>query len=1394
MQDTPALPALSEAKRALLERYRRGTPVAEPARQAAIPRRTPDAIVPLSYGQQQLWLVDHLVPEAPVYNECVTIHLPGPLDVAVLERGFNEIVRRHEIWRTTFPTVDGQPVQQVHPYSARTLPLADLTALPTEDREAESVRLATVEARQPFDLAAGPLLRATLMRLGEQDHRLYLALHHIIFDGVAVYQGFLPELRAIYEAFLDGRPSPLPEPPIQYGDYAVWQRGYVQGATLEQHLAYWRQKLNGRLPVLQLPADRPRPARETFRGSMLPFALSRELTSALDDLARGEGCTLYMILLAAYATLLYRYSGQEDVLIGTATAGRDRPELDAMIGYFLTTMVMRADLSGNPTFRELLRRVRELTIEGMAHENAPFDVLVRELQPERTLTHNPLFQTLLTLEPPLPVLECGWTLTQMDVETGVSKFDLSLEMDNRPEGLIGRFEYNSDLFDRATIERMIAQWRTLLEGLVADPGQPISTLPLLPAAESRQLLEGWNDTAREYPRHATVHRLVEAQAERTPDAVAAVCAGEHLTYGELNRRANQLAYHLRAMGVGTETLVGVCADHSLEMLVGVLGILKAGGAYLPLDPTFPPARLAFMLADARAPVLVAQRRTAAALPPHDARLVLLDADWPEIARQEEANPDGGAGPANLAYVIYTSGSTGRPKGVQVPHRAVVNLLCSMAREPGLSADDCLLAVTTLSFDIAGLEIFLPLTVGARVALVSREVASDGPALADALTTSGATIMQATPSTWQLLLAAGWRGDSRLTVLCGGEALPPELAEKLLPRVGSLWNMYGPTETTIWSAVCRVEPGDAISLGHPIANTQVYVLDARTQPTPVGVPGELHIGGDGLARGYLGRPELTAERFIPHPLCNAPGERLYRTGDLVRYRADGTLEFLGRLDNQVKVRGYRIEVGEIEAVLARQEGVGACAVVVREDTPGDRRLVAYVVTDPVRPPASDELRRAIRACLPEYMVPASFVRLDSLPLTPNGKIDRRALLSPLLERPDEAARLHPDHVAPRTPLERALARIWEDVLGVGRVGVRDNFFDLGGHSLLAVRLLDRIARVLGRAVPFSALFAGATIERLAAALEDGHGARGPASAPLVEIQGGGAGQPFYFLHGDVYGGYYCLKIARRLGAERPFYALPPHGLDGWQVPRTVEAIAAYHVAVLRAFQPHGPYLLGGFCNGGVIAYEMARQLQAEGQQVDRLVIVDAAATTTRYALLDRPVEAIGRLAQWDARRRASASLDLHYHVARWYDALRLGRRDQVSLALQTGRRVARRVRAVAGRRAPTDAATLEARGRALLKDYWMVRRRYSPRPYDGDIVLLWPAAHKTGHSDDATQGWAALARRVDVRAIPGTHETCTTKHIDALADCLRACLDEADAGPQRTGDGSLQQRGQRFRQR
>ena len=1367
MQDTPQL---SEAKRALLEQYRRGAAALQPARRATIPRRAPDALVPLSYGQQQLWLVDQLVPDAPVYNECVTIHLPGPLDVAVFERSFNEVLRRHEIWRSTFPTVDGQPVQRIHPHAERTLPLVDLMALPAEERAAESVRLATIEARQPFDLAEGPLLRATLMRLDEQEHRLYLALHHIIFDGVAIYQGFLPEVRTIYEAFLAGQPSPLPEPPIQYGDYAVWQRDYLRAETMEPHLAYWRQKLGGRLPVLQLPADRPRPATESFRGSMLPFALSWELTAALEGLARREGCTLYMVLLAAYNTLLYRYSGQEDILVGTATAGRNRPELRTMIGYFLTTVVMRTDLSGNPTFRVLLRRVREVTIEGVAHEELPFDFLVRELQPERTLTHNPLFQALLTLEPPLPVLECGWTLTQMDVETGISKFDLSLEMDNRPEGLIGRFEYNGDLFDSATIQRMSAQWQTLLEGIVADPGQTISALPLLPEAERRQLLDDWNDTARDYPREATIHRLFEQQAERTPDAVAVVFEQESLTYGELSDRANRLARHLRGLGVGPETLVGICVDRSLEMLIGLLGILKAGGAYVPLDPAFPPDRIAYMLDDAQAPVLVAQQRTAAALPPHGARVVLLDADWPEIAQQVATNPDVGAGAENLAYVIYTSGSTGRPKGVQIPHRAVVNFLRSMAYQPGLGAEDRLLAVTTLSFDIAGLELFLPLSVGACVVIASREVATSGPALSEALAASGATVMQATPATWRLLLAVGWRGDGRLKALCGGEALPPELAQQLAPCVNSLWNMYGPTETTIWSAICKVEPECTISIGQPIANTRLYVLDACGGLAPIGVPGELHIGGDGLARGYLNRPELTAEKFIADPFSGQPGARLYRTGDLARYRAGGTLEFLGRLDNQVKVRGYRIELGEIEAALASHPRVRQNAVVVRDDQTGEKRLAAYIVPDGTEAVTSGELRQFLKETLPDYMVPSAFVTLAELPLTPNGKVDRRALPAP-----GQAATpaCEESYVAPNVTLHYQLVQIWEELLEARPIGIRDNFFDLGGHSLLAARLVERIAQVCGQRIPLAALFAGATIEHLAALLlaEAEH----DGGSSIVCIQAGGARTPLFFLHGDFEGGgFYCANLARHLDPDQPFYAVQPHGLDGGAVPYTVEAMAAFYVRVLREARPEGPYALGGFCAGGLVAFEMARLLRRQGREVELVLLVNPASDNARARLGRALIDRAGRLLGRSIEERVEVFLRLRDLDTAMTPLLALAPRERIrrgrEIMRQRLQQALRRAGGanVRGVRAP---AVTRPRREELLGRYTWATAAHTTKPYAGRVALIWSDEGEP-RREEVTRQWRQALPRVETYETPGTHLTAITRHADALARRMAACLDTA----------------------
>jgi len=1428
-------------------------------------------VFPTSFAQQQMWTLDRLTPGSAAYIMPSGIRITGRLDVAALERGLAEIVRRHETLRTTFTLRDGQLVGIVAAAPSRALDIVDVGSLPPGEREETVARLSRADARRPFDLSRGPLLRATLLRCGDAEHVLLLTVHHIVFDGWS-RDVLTRELSVLYNAYTRGvDESPLPELSLQYADVAVWQREWMQGAALQAQLDYWRARLAGAPPVLELPTDHPRPATRSFVGALHRHVLPAPLVAALERLSLEEGVTLFMTCLAAFQALLARYSGQDDLVVGTPLAGRTRAEFEPLIGYFVNVALMRTDLSGDPSFRELLGRVRETALDAFEHQDAPFERLIQEVQPERDPSRNPLFQVAFVFQntPPAAFAFDGLAVSPLDRHSGTAKFDLTLSLEPGDGGdgsLVAFFEYDAALFDAATIARMAGHLETLLAGAVADPACPLSALPLATAAERETLTlgnphprpplpaagegetgslragegetsslragEGENEAPVTHllpsPAHGrgaggegSLHALFERQAARAPDAVAVSCGDATLTYRELDEQANRLARYLCGHGVGPGAYVGLLLDRSLWTAVGILGILKTGAAYVPLDPAYPRERLDFMLRDAGIRVLLTRRElvpAASATP--GLRVVALDEEWPPIEPRGAVSPEGAAsgdarsvngrfgdaGAAthsqtvsgdDAAYVIYTSGSTGTPKGVVVTHHNVVRLFTSTRDLFGFDERDVWTLFHSYAFDFSVWELWGALLHGGRLVVVPFEVSRSPDAFYALLERERVTVLNQTPSAFGGLARVATARDARRAlalrlVIFGGEALDLRGLRPWFDRYGDtrprLVNMYGITETTVHVTYRPLRASDPDSapgsmIGRPLPDLRLYVLDGRGQPAPVGVPGELYVGGAGVARGYLGQPALTAARFVHDPFSHEPGARLYRSGDRARYRSDGDLEYLGRIDGQVKVRGYRIEVGEIEAVLARQEGVVACAVVVREDTPGDRRLVAYVVADPTRarPAASDEWRRGIRAHLPEYMVPASFGRLDRLPLTPNGKIDRRALPSPPVERSDEAARR--DHVAPRTPLERALARIWEDLLDVGPVGVRDNFFDLGGHSLLAVRLLDRIERVCGRAVPLSILFGGATIERLAAALEDGGDAPQRAVVPLVEVQGSGSRRPFYFLHGDMYGGYYCLKIARRLGAERPFYALPPHGLDGWQVPRTVEAIASYHVEVLRAFQPRGPYLLGGFCNGGVIAYEMARQLQAEGQQVDRLVIIDAAATTTRYALLDRPVEAIGRAAGWDARRRAVVSLGLHYYVARWYDALRLGRRDQVSLALQAGRRMARRARGVAARRDTTAAseATLEARGRALLKDYWMARRRYSPPPYDGDVVLLWPVDQKTAYGADATQGWGVVARRVDVRAIPGTHETCTTEHIGALSDCLRACLDEADTGLQQTRD-------------
>jgi amino acid adenylation domain-containing protein len=935
--EVPTVAGLAEA----VEVARRAGEVLHRPPIQRLPREGP---LPLSFAQQRLWFLDRFEPGSPFYNIPAAARLSGDLDIIALERSLQEVVRRHETLRTTFQTVEGQPAQVIAPTLTLPLPLVDLTSRPEVERAEEARRLAREEAQRPFDLTRAPLLRATLLKLGPQEHVVLLVMHHIVSDGWSMGV-FFREVATLYQAFLNDEPSSIPELPVQYADFACWQRDWLQGELLESQLTYWQDRLANVPAALELPTDHPRPAVQTVHGAMEPLLLPSELVERLHALSRREGCTLYMILLAAFQALLHRYSGQEDFCIGTPVAGRTRPEMEGLIGFFVNTLVLRADLSGDPTFAEHLKRVRETCLGAYAHQDLPFEMLVEALQPQRDLSRSPLFQVMLILQnTPLPSLDLpGLQLNPIEAESGTAKFDLNLALVETDRGLVGSLEYNTDLFEAATVRRLLVHFRNLLEEAAANPERRVSELPLLTAEERHQLLTEWNCTEADLPDRDCIHRLFEAQVERTPEAIALIYEDEKVTYCELNRRANQLAHHLRDLGVGPEVLVGICMERSIEMVVGLLGILKASGAYVPLDPGFPRERIAFMLKDARVPLVLTQKSLQAGLPDQEVRLVLLDADAEAIARHSADDPASGVESDNLAYVLYTSGSTGLPKGVQITHGSVVNFLASMSREPGLSDQDTLLAVTTLSFDIAGLEIFLPLTVGARLVLVPREVTQDGKRLAEKL--SDATVMQATPVTWQMLLDAGWPGSPGFKILCGGEAMPSDLARQLLGRCASLWNMYGPTETTIWSTVHRVDGRvSPVPIGRPIANTQVYVTDSRGQPVPVGVAGELLIGGAGLARGYLGRPELTHEKFIPNPYSDSPGSRLYRTGDLARWLPNGELECLGRLDHQVKVRGFRIELGEIESVLGLHPDVSQVAVVARGETPENKRLIAYFVPD------------------------------------------------------------------------------------------------------------------------------------------------------------------------------------------------------------------------------------------------------------------------------------------------------------------------------------------------------------------------------------------------------------------------------------------------------------------
>ena len=1029
---------------------------------------------PASSAQQRLWFMDQLSPGGFAYNITGGIRILGDVSVEALERSLGGLVRRHEPLRTVFAAVDGQPVQIVRAAGAFHLPIVDLQATPAADREAEARGRMLAEARRPFDLQHGPLFRAQLVRLAPEEHVLQLTIHHIVADGWSL--GVLSkDLTALYAAFAAGGPEIGPPPP-RYAELVRRQRQRLSGAAYDAQVAYWRDRLTPPPPVLELPADHPRPTIQTFDGAVEAFVIPLGAADALRRLGREQGVTLFMILLAALDVLLHRYTGLDDIAVGTPIANRTDFETEGVVGLFANTLVLRTDLGGDPTVRELLRRVRDVALGAYAAQELPFERLVEMVQPVRDMSHSPLFQVMLILQnsPFESVDLAGLTLSYLEIRTGSAKTDLTLEVWEKPEGLQVYLEYNSDLFEGETIRRLGGHLERLLAAFAVDPEQRVSRLPLLGEAEWRRVIMEWNDTAAPLA-PVPITRLVEVEAARAPEAIAVRFQERRLTYRDLNRSANRLARHLRTHGVGPDVLVGVFVERSLDMLVAVLAVMKAGGAYVPLDPAYPSDRLEFMLQDGRVGLVVTQEALRDRLAmPAEVRTVCLDRDAAHIAREPEDDLASAPDATDLAYVIYTSGSTGRPKGVQIEHRSLVNVVSAFRHVVGAGPRDALVAVTTLSFDIAGLELMLPLVTGGQVVIADRDSAADPAKLMGLFADVGATIVQATPATWRMLLEGGWQRAEGLRVLCGGEALPADLAARLVGTGASVWNVYGPTETTIWSTVHRVEtePGP-IPIGRPIANTRLYVLDATGEPVPVGVAGELYIGGAGVARGYLDRPELTAEKFVADRFSPGAAARLYRTGDVVRYRADGVLEFLGRVDHQVKVRGFRIELGEIESVLAAHAAVAEAVVVAREDRPGDRYLAAYLRPNGAEP-AVPELRAFLKERLPDYMVPSTFTTLGAFPLTPNGKVDRRRLPAP----DERRAASRSAFLAPRDEIERAIAGVWRDVLRVDEVGVDDNFFDLGGHSLLLVQVQARLRTALAREVAIVEMFQYPTIRAMA----------------------------------------------------------------------------------------------------------------------------------------------------------------------------------------------------------------------------------------------------------------------------------------------------------------------------
>ena len=1318
---------------------------------------------PVSFAQERLWFLDQINPGDVSANISRGIRIKGALNRDLLQRSLQALIRRHESLRTTFAinqlhaVKDSKPVQLVATNSWVGIQFIDLSLEPEVEIKARD--LARSPAETPFDLTLGPLLRATLLRLNEREHVLLLSLHRIVCDDRSL-EILTDELWAAYGALVKEEPWAIAPLQFQYEDYALRQRQLIEEETFQPSLDFWRAKVQGAPSVIELPTDRPRPPVQTWHGQTVLLELDNNLLEKLRSIAASQNATLATVLLAALRIVLARYSRQQDLVIGTVVANRDSSETKEVIGPLSNLLSLRSSVSGDLTFLELLRREQNISVE--AHENrfVPFEKLLDELTLERSLGHTPVFQVTFSLKEVATdgAEVAGLQLEPFEFDEDIVGYDLMVDAYESPNNLVCRFRYSTDLFDRTTIERLTRHFKNLLVGIVANPTEKVSALPLLTESEQRQVLFEWNNTERTFDQPRNVIELFERQAASTPSAVAVSFENQHLTYAELNARANQLARQLRTLGVRPETVVGICLERSLEMIIGLLGILKAGGAYMPLDPDLPKERLAFMLEDARVPAVITVAALSRELPAHQAKVIALDVDQEDISAQSAQNPNTEVNDDNLAYVIYTSGSTGRPKGTMNTHRGLCNRLQWMQAEYNLTEADRVLQKTPYSFDVSVWEFFWPLITGARLVVARPGGHQDPGYLVDIIQKEQITTLHFVPSMMQAFVEekSVEQCESVRQVISSGEALSYELQERFFARLKcKLHNLYGPTEASIDVTAWQCEPGASsrtVPIGQPIANTQIYILDESLQPVPIGVPGELHIGGKGLGRGYLNRPDLTADKFIPDPYSE--GQRLYKTGDLARYRADGNIEYIGRLDDQVKIRGFRIELGEIETVLREHSSVRDVVVVAREG-----KLVAYVVATEEhssdRAKLWSELRNLIKSKLPEYMLPAIFVELDALPLTSSGKVDRRKLPTPDQARPD----LQQAYVAPRDRVEEQLATLWAHLLKLKSVGVHDNFFELGGHSLLAARLFAQIENRFGKHIPLATLFQSPTIEQLATVLRD---SRERSWSSLVAIQPEGSKQRLFCIHAAGANVLIYRPLSRHLGNEQPVYALQAQGLDGSQPLKTVEEMAAHYIEEMRLFQREGPYHLLGASFGGLVIYEMAYQLSRQNQKVGLVGMLNT----------NCPVYTL-------AKRIASHVVHLREHGPRYYGSAvikgltrRINRYVPVPTSGPSGNGMARELEIRQVLEADRD------RDEALVRTVTAILRAeeiYDPagRVYPGKVTLF--RAIDTKHDfHDNRLGWRNLAQGgVEVYDVPGTHTSMREEpNVSVLVEKLKPCLEKA----------------------